>query len=427
MTTKRYDCQAKYFLDPVPRRVVLPDKKLPQLVVEGKVGPHGLSRKALDLVDLGIFVYLLERCLPGKQQVNKLSKLVVRLGLREPEAWTPGAVKALEDLLLFMGGTYWSFEFFPDLSLREIPNPPKEEGTSVSCTSLFSGGLDSLCGASTICDSPDVRLVSFYTTHQKTLQRSLATDLGMPPPVQWRWETWPTSGRGRNFRYRSFFFLCLAAATAQSFGAHTILQFENGILASGIAPSLSIQVTKHAHYRLHRLCETIFSEVFQEPWTIDNPFRLMTKREAYQALEDKLGPNKASALASRTETCWNLYAGFVRKVDGKKEKKKNGDPCGFCVPCIIRQTAHPQPTWVDLRKDEARNDPDKGRYFREYFNLAQRIREVRKSSLGEFYYAMDTSILEALRPTGGYTLAELRDLFLRFSDEFMDTFFRSAK
>lgn len=420
MNNFRYDYKAEYFLSP-GQSVTVRDENLPQLDVEGKVGPKGLSKESLDLIDLGTFVYLLERKLPGKQQMNRLSQLTVKFGVRDESVWSQEVVKDLEDLLFFIGGTHWKFEFWSDKSLKNNPNPLREDKTA-SKVALFSGGLDSLCGASTLIDSPDVRLVSFYT-RQKSLQRELAANLGMHNPVQWHWKKYPSVGRGRNFRYRSFLFLCLAAATAQSYDTNKIIQFENGILASSIAPSLSIQVTKHAHYRLHRLSEMIFSNVLGGQWNIDNPFRLTTKRGAYEKMEQKIGKEKANLNAAKTETCWNLYAGFKRKVYNVEEKKPNGVPCGFCVPCMIRQTAHPQSAWVDLRKDDARNDLVQGRYFREYYNMVQRILSVKNGTPGEFYKAMDTNLLDAIHPRGGYNLIELRDLFIKFSDEFMDTYF----
>lgn len=421
MNYSRYDCKAEYFLSQDPISVMLFDKTLPELIVEGKIGPKGFSKESLDLIDLGVFIYLLERTLPGKQQMNRLSQLSVKFGVRDESVWTKEAVQDLEELLFFIGGTRWKFTFWTDVTLNNDLNPPREQDKA-SKIALFSGGLDSLCGASTFYNSSDIRLVSFYT-RQKTLQRDLAANLGLHSPVQWRWKEYPTVGRGRSFRYRSFLFLCLAAATAQSYETNSIFQFENGILASSVAPSLSIQVTKHAHYRLHKLSEKIFSHILGGQWNIDNPFRTTTKRGAYEIMEQKLGKEKADINAAKTETCWNLYAGFKRTSNGIEQKKPNGVPCGFCVPCIIRQTAHRQSVWVDLRKDDARNDLLQGRYFREYYNMVQRILSVRNGTLNEFYEAMDTNLLDAINPRGGYDLNELRDLFIQFSDEFMDTFF----
>jgi 7-cyano-7-deazaguanine synthase in queuosine biosynthesis len=420
MSNRRIHLTATYFLDYKQKEIPVFEKGLPQLKAEEAIGPNGLDSVALDLIDIGELVYLIERNLPGSQHTNRVSKISLKLGLRYPAAWTVKAVKALQEVLLFMGGANWHFEFSEDKTLDAPPLNMKEDN-SIKRVALFSGGLDSLCGAATLCGKDDVRLVSFYT-RQKSLQKRLAKGLDMKPPIQWGCKLEGFSGRGRNFFYRSFMFLCLAAATARSYGANRILQFENGILASGIAPSPSGRTTKHSHHCLHRLCESIFTEVLGGEWIIENPFKNKTKREAYYEMESELGKKKAKNLAKQTETCWYLYAGLKRK-EGKKEiKKKNGVPCGFCVPCLIRQTALPQKAWRNLQSDSVRNHPRHGRFFREYYGMLHRIQEVRNGSRGEFYRAMGTFLQDAVKPRGGYSIDELRELFLRFADEFMSTY-----
>jgi 7-cyano-7-deazaguanine synthase in queuosine biosynthesis len=391
-------------------------RHFPRLKVEG-VGPLGIDDISADLLDLATAVFLIERSLPGKQHVNRAVEINAELGMRVPRVWSRRAIEALDQLLLFMGGIRWRFRFW-QLNKAETPLIISKESRRSKKVALFSGGLDSLCGAATMRQDQDISLVSYYT-RQKNLQRDLASGLGMRIPIQWSLHSGRLTGRGTNYFYRSFLFLCMAAVTARSYGANNILQFENGILASGIAPSLSGRSTKHAHYRVHRLCEIIFSEVLDGGWQITNPFEKKTKREAFLEMRRALGTVEANELAERAESCWHLYAGYKHKRLGTKE---NGMPCGFCVPCIVRQTAHPQKVWRDLRRDDARNDPIHGHFFREFYAMLSGIQKVRHGSLGDFYAAIGTSLQDAIRPRGGYDLSELRDLFTRFAGEFMTTF-----
>jgi 7-cyano-7-deazaguanine synthase in queuosine biosynthesis len=417
---RKISCSAKYFLNQESKKLRVFENGIPLLKVESPLGPEGINEMAMDLLDIGILVYFIERNLPGKLQMNKVLSIDVSMGLRKPSVWSPEATQALEDLLLFMGGTHWHFDFSLDKDLEDHKFSTKND-SSIHRVSLFSGGLDSLCGAATIRNTNDVRLVSFYTK-QKSLQRKLAGELGMETPIQWGWNSKFPLGRTRNFRYRSFLFMCIAAVTSHSFRSTRILQFENGILASGVAPSLSLQTTKHAHYHMHRLCEVIFNKVLGGNWIIENPFENKTKREAFLDMAAELGNERAISLANMTETCWNLNAGLKRIQGNTELKKRNNIPCGFCVPCIIRQTALPQKAWVDLHEDEIRNHPLFGRYFREYYGMVQRIQSVRNKSLGEFCMAMDTFLQDALSPIGGYSLADLKSLFVHFADEFLGTF-----
>ncbi|MFX0195176.1 MAG: hypothetical protein ACFFCW_03555 [Candidatus Hodarchaeota archaeon] len=380
------------------------------------LGPRDLDAVAADLLDIAASVFLIERNLPGKQHVNRAVKITAEIGLRAPSVWSPRAIAALQELLLFMGWTHWEFSF-SKLEKYKMPLVVSRGADEFEKVSLFSGGLDSLCGAATERDNDGNRLVSYYSK-QKVLQRDLASELGMTAPVQWSTYKSSFSGRGTNYFYRSFMFLSLAAVTARSYGASRIQQFENGILASGIPPSLADRSTKHAHYRVHRLCETIFSEVLGGDWQISNPFEQTTKREAFNSMVNKLGKSQANNLAKHAQSCWHLNAGF--KLNG--QIKANNLPCGFCVPCIVRQTAHPLNTWRDLRTDNVRNHQIHGRNFREFYITLYDVQMAKDKSLHDFYLALGSQAHDAIKPCGAYHLTELKDLFSRFADEFMSTF-----
>ncbi len=415
MTTTRLNFTVESSTNRSQSSVQVSAKQFPRFKVES-LGPQDLDAVAADLLDVAASVFLIERNLPGKQHVNRTVNITAEIGLRVPSVWSPKAMAALQELLLFMGWTHWEFHF-SKLKRYEMPLVISRGAGELEKVSLFSGGLDSLCGAATGLNDDSNRLVSYYSK-QKELQRGLASGLGMIAPVQWSTCAGSFGGRHTNYLYRSFMFLSLAAVTARSYGASKIQQFENGILASGIPPSLSDRSTKHAHYHVHRLCEIIFSEVLTADWQISNPFELMTKREAFNAMVKKIGKKQADNLAKRAQSCWHLNAGF--KLN--EHTKKNGLPCGFCVPCIMRQTAHPLKTWRDLRSNAARNHLIHGRNFREFYAMLYDVQMAKGKSLHDFYLALGSQAQDAIRPRGAYQLTELRDLFSRFAGEFMSTF-----
>ena len=47
------------------------DDGLPQLKLEGALGLNGLDSMAMDVIDIGVLVFLIERDLPGKQRMNR--------------------------------------------------------------------------------------------------------------------------------------------------------------------------------------------------------------------------------------------------------------------------------------------------------------------------------------------------------------------
>jgi len=124
---------------------------------------------------------------------------------------------------------------------------------------------------------------------------------------------------------------------ARSYRASTLLQFENGPLAIAMPPAATYRMTRHAHPMLHMLASELFSNLFGEPLLVQNPFLAMTKREAADAMKAHLGVGRFEKTILDTETCWNLAS---RQVLGAITKRI-GQPCGLCIPCVVRRTALP--------------------------------------------------------------------------------------
>jgi hypothetical protein len=251
------------------------------------------------------------------------------------------------------------------------------------------------------------------------LQAHLAAELDFPPPTQWRLQG--GAGRGRSFYYRSFLFLALAAATAQTFNAREIVQSENGILASAIPPVPSLAVTRHAHPRLHNLFERLLALLLGERWFVTNPLWQLTKREAVAAMRRNLGAARANTLAASTQSCWNLSAPHVfgvRRFGGRT--KRANQQCGVCVPCIIRRTALPgEPFAFDLTDDAVRNHRKLGAHFLEYVEFVSVIRAARTAA--ELRTRLPAEALDLI--DGGWTdLESLYRLLRRFAAEFVATF-----
>jgi hypothetical protein len=225
---------------------------------------------------------------------------------------------------------------------------------------------------------------------------------------------------------RSFMFLSLAAAVAESYGARRIVQYENGVLATAVPQSGNFIPTRHAHPETHRRMARLLDAVFGSSFTIDNPFLPKTKREVGEALAAALGAGPAEALLRETETCWYL---FQPKVGGLE--KGNGQPCGVCTPCIVRRTARPAeaaagtwPGWrgyaFDLREPRYRDHPVVGTTFRAYLELVDIALTARN----------DAALIDDLAPEARALIDEVdgpseilvAGVLRRFAGEFCDTF-----
>lgn len=386
------------------------------MVVSGRVGPQGISTTAADLLDFAAAVYQIERQLAGRQRTNPPARFELRMQLRNPQVWNDSAINAARDILHLLGNAVWDLDFGSGLQ-APIPAYQQELSHSVTRVVLLSGGVDSTCGAATLSTEPAMtQLVSFYT-RQKSLQKTIASELGYTEPSQWRmiWAREP--GRGRSFFYRSFLFLSLAAVIAESWGTREILQFENGVLAMAIPPASSWMMTKHAHPLLHKSAVSLFSTLFGGDWQVLNPFLLLTKRGCVQQAIESIGESKTTKLLKTTETCW--YHWSNRIIGG--DRKVPSVPCGVCIPCIVRRTAISDEVYAyDLCQDDIRNDPKKGSAFRSYFGFLDRV--IQAGSLAEFYNVLPAAGRNLIHSDLSLSLTALHQLFLDFAREFMHTY-----
>ncbi len=343
----------------------------PVWAMHGPSGPRKLSPRALDLVDLAGAIYRVE-----SQVKRRLTDPAIRWEISAPVRdlafWQADGGSLLASCLGFLNRAAWTFAFTARGTPKDFGRPVTEE-RSVTQVTLFSGGMDSTCGAgSDPAPRQSIQLVSFYHG-QASLQTELATALGYGPPTQWRL-IGRRGSEGMNL-VRSFMFLVLGAAVAETYGARRIVQYENGVLATAVPPSGNFIPTRHAHPETHRRIVKLLDAVFGGTFEIENPFLSKTKREVGTALADALGKRKADDLIARTETCWYLAQA---QVGG--HSKSPGQPCGVCTPCIVRRTARPKEAttgiWhgntgyaFDLTRPEFADDDKRGTTFRAYLEL----------------------------------------------------------
>jgi len=383
---------------------------------ENSFGPNGISPVAADLIDLAASIYQIDRYITSWRTSNPPKQIKFQMKLRYPERWTEQAIVALESSLQLLSNAQWKVELEKGLK-APIPLYKKESERKVKQVALFSGGLDSTCGAATLRNAvADTQLVSYYS-NQKALQSSLATELGFNLPTQWHF-TWD-GGRARNFYLRSFFFLALAGVVAESWNTRTIYQFENGVLATAIPPSPSWMMTKHAHPLLHSTMSDLFGALFGGEWKVVNPFQCLTKRECVREAIRNDKSKKILEQLIRTETCWFLHSPQLYGAE-----KSPSTPCGTCVPCLLRLTAlSGEPREYDLRKVTIKKDQKKGAAFRAYYAFLTKVLET-KRSMAKFYMVLPAAGRDLAEKYYGISLGDLHRLFTTFAMEFMQTFIK---
>jgi hypothetical protein len=317
---------------------------------------------AADLLRIGRAVHLADRLVRrGASMRRKLRQIELEVCVAEPRKWRPVA-SLLEELAEFAtGGDRWTLSFsggakddvFPQKSAGERP---KAMPTVVA---LFSGGLDSLCGAAHLAAEKDSR--PLFVTHSppgrekaRELVKGVFTAFGRLPSdsafVGYRLMVYEADRSGHRTRFqeatrrtRPFFYLALAAATAIAYDVQVVQMSENGALGLSLpyrADAYGPSMARQAHTFLLNGFERLLKEVVPRVrWTMTNPFVDKTKGEACCEL------GAAKHLAQYSESC--EYLGRQRSVVQRWKTRNRrpakvlgeGPQCGLCVPCLVRRAA----------------------------------------------------------------------------------------
>jgi hypothetical protein len=345
------------------------------------------SPVAADLLRVGRAVHLADRLVRRGASISRnLRRIEVDVCVAEPVKWRRVA-SLLQELAEFAtGGDSWSFSFkggaTDDLLPKNGDRPADLEPTVVA---LFSGGLDSLCGAAHLAAQKNSR--PLFVTHSPPGRKAvyeLAQDVfqgfGRELPT-WACASYrlviresERSGVRSMFqepsrRTRPFFYLSLAGATAIAHEVSTVQMSENGALALSLpyrADAHGPSVARQAHTFLLTGFEMLLNNLVPGVcWAVTNPFANKTKGEVCQGL----GP--AQDLVTRSASCEYLgrqrsvMQNWMRNHPKRANMFGNGPHCGLCVPCIVRRAA--------LRRARV-TDPETA-----YFASAPKVlREVRR-------------------------------------------------
>jgi hypothetical protein len=344
---------------------------------------------ALDLLDVVRAVHLADRVVTRRRHLDGFRRHVdLRIPVRRRRMWEE-ATELVEDLVRFATADVWRLTWVThrDHRLRVAaplagPRPP------ATAAALFSGGLDSLCGAADLARRPEER--PLFATHSPPGRDAVLQLLdgiwqgfgrGAFPPgeavtfqLQVREREQGGERRTRFFeatrRSRPVFYLGLAGAVAIRAGVARIRMSENGALALSLpsrADSHGPMIARQAHpYLLRRFAQLLdrLSPV-AGGWKVVNPFADKTKGECCLLLGAKVRD-----LARRTSSC--EYVGRQAAVVRHWRKTHrgraagrwrlgDGPQCGLCVPCLVRRAA---------LKYAGIDDPSKSYFFDARASLA---------------------------------------------------------
>ena len=215
--------------------------------------------------------------------------------VRNPALWSrPDVVEALTDTLGFMSEDEFRFEFPqhdapPPIAQYFDLGPALGHNFSSDEVLLFSGGMDSLCGALfELHRHRRKRLLlvshqssSKMTTHQKVLAAALRDRFPgrvLHVPVR----AGITGATPREFTQRTRSFLFAAIAAAVGAGQQRILFYENGVVSFNLPTAgqvVGTRASRTTHPRTIQLMERLLGLLLQRDFRVENPFIWKTRAE----------------------------------------------------------------------------------------------------------------------------------------------------
>lgn len=275
-----------------------------------------------------------------------------------PDAWTrrlrlslpaPGweeILPKIQELAGFLTGDIWELTARPTPALLSLP-PPGPGSWRPECICLFSGGVDSLCGALALLEAGRrVLLVSHYDFGQLAACQNLLTEgltrhYGAERVRRWGFRI-QFEAPELSLRSRSLLFLALGLAAAGVWGENLpVFVPENGWIS--LNPPLSAhRVGSYSTRTTHPYFIAGLQEILAAAGIaagLINPYQFLTKGEM---LSQSPQPALLRSLLPHTLSC-------AHPVASRWRQHRQGN-CGYCFPCLLRRAALHAVGWDDGRE-----------------------------------------------------------------------------
>ena len=334
---------------------------------------YHLGKQSMDLIyeDLfiiGLSVFALDKRISRSHFSDAWTREIeVSIPVLEKDKWDSTCDK-WNKLLSFLTGDVWKIEFratSEEYGAHKNPNGSKIDISECDCVSLFSGGLDSFCGAIKLLEEgrspvlvghneyPKLRYIQekmvedFRKNYESKSIYFLGFTAGARAPMTVEGERLiKTENTSRG---RSLLFLCAAISIAGIMGEDVPVYIpENGFIGLNIPLTNSRKgscSTRTTHpYFLEELCEILRSVGIKND--IENFFAYKSKREIVNLVSDT--PSFVDNYKYTISCSHPCVARYNRT--GSREYPVN---CGFCYPCLIRKASLQDVENEDQKEDRS--------------------------------------------------------------------------
>jgi 7-cyano-7-deazaguanine synthase in queuosine biosynthesis len=305
-----------------------------------------LEPRHLDLLEIAATVFAADGARrrggptrPGMGRQWRRS-LDFKIPARDPAFWAqPHVTEALVDTVGFLTEDNVSFEF-TGKPVETDPQPfldldPQGAAFEASEVILFSGGLDSFCGALEVLDTTSSKVILLtHRSAQKAIPRQV--ELGEHLAKKFRNRVLHINVLARrkgqeasdsSQRSRSLLFAALGQLVAGAFGAQRISFYENGIISQNLPISPQVvgtMATRTTHPLALRKLATLIQTLGSDQAPIENRYSWLTKRDVVERIAHHGGAKQIA----RTVSCTSI-----------REQTTRHTHCGTCSQCLDRRFA----------------------------------------------------------------------------------------
>ena len=318
-----------------------------------KLGVKQLQPIYEDLYLLSLVIFAVDKRVPRSVFPDAWTRRIqISIPMIELDAWS--SVKDdVDKMLSYLSGDEWNVNFRACESDSKYKSQRKREAhrpdylNSIEAVSLFSGGLDSFCGAYKLLSENKPTLFVGYQEYGplKGLQKELIESIhneypecfcdllsftavarSLILPNDEKLESENTS------RSRSFLFLCAAITLASIVGDEIPVYIpENGFIGLNLPMTpgrLGSCSTRTTHPHFLRMFNSLLSKIGIKHQII-NPYAYSTKREMVEQFKDI------------HSFCQNYHKTIScsHPCNGRWEGYSIPKNCGYCYPCLIRRSS----------------------------------------------------------------------------------------
>ena len=371
-----------------------------------------------DLFVIGISIFALDKRIDRRKFEDCWTRNInVNIPVLKIEQWKQTEV-LWNNMLTFLTGDKWDIHFRKcekQYSKRENSNRIHLNLERCNCVSLFSGGLDSYCGAIKLLEDGNMPCLvghNEYPKLRKKQEEFTKTFQRLYPKQTVKFVSFtansraPKNSQGENLvgtentsRGRSLLFLCAALSIAGILGENVPVYIpENGFiglnlpLTNGRKGTCSTRTT-HPYF-LNRFSEILKCVGINNP--IINFFTFLTKREIVGLVKDTEAFK--SDYVDTISCSLPCLARFNMIVI-------NGYPvnCGYCYPCLIRKSS-----LLDI-KDFKYSFPAETEHFINQYGESEKASDLRAviSAVYKYRKIQDSNIQSKIRLAGCLTEEEV--------------------